>query len=90
MAGMSGCIAIDDHWAVRGMRMLAEEGIQAGVTGVAGFAGLLALLSEPNDLRELAFDRPAHVLVISTEGRAADPAGYDRLVHGAASLAPEG
>lgn len=83
MSGMSGCMAIDDHWAVQGMRRLAAVGVAAGVTGVAGFAGLLAVLSEPNVLRELAFQNPPRVLVICTEGRAVDPDGYDRIVAGA-------
>ena len=81
-AGMSAAVAIDDEWAVDGMRRLAVEGVQAGVTGVAGFAGLLAVLGEDSALRAQAFGRKARVLVICTEGRAADPGGYDRLVGG--------
>ena len=64
------------------MRRLKREGVEAGVTGVAGVAGLLALLSEPSDLRDLLLDGPARVLVLCTEGRAADPAGADKLLAG--------
>ena len=82
MSGLSGCVAIDDHWAVAGMRRLGSAGVQAGVTGVAGFAGMLAVLDEPNVIRDSAFQKPARVLVICTEGRGVDPEGYDRIVHG--------
>jgi diaminopropionate ammonia-lyase len=85
LEGMSASVAIDDAWAIEGMRGLAREGVQAGVTGVAGFAGLLAVLGERSALREQAFARPQRVLVICTEGRAADPGGYDRLVGGEAA-----
>jgi diaminopropionate ammonia-lyase len=81
-SGLSGCIAIDDHWAIAGMRRLASDGVQAGVTGVAGFAGLLAVLEEQNIIRDAAFQRPRRVLVLCTEGRDVDPEGYDRIVHG--------
>jgi diaminopropionate ammonia-lyase len=81
-SGLSACVAIDDHWAIAGMRRLAAEGVQAGVTGVAGFAGLLAVLEEQNVIRDAAFQRPRRVLVLCTEGRDVDPEGYDRIVHG--------
>ena len=82
MSGMGACVAIDDPWAVQGMKRLAHNGVASGVTGVAGFAGLLAVLGEPNLLRDRAFHDPPNVLIISTEGRAVDPEGYDRIITG--------
>lgn len=82
MSGMGGCVAIADDWAVQGIRELAREGVAAGVTGVAGYAGLLAVLSEANPLRERAFRRPTNVLLFCTESSATDPEGYERIIGG--------
>ena len=43
------------------MRRL-DSGVQAGVTGVAGFAGLLAVITGPNAIRSGAFSKPVEVL----------------------------
>ncbi len=81
-ATFDGCLAIDDDYAVRAMRLLAAEGIESGESGAAGLAGLLALCEAPElaPARGLLEIGPAMcALVFSTEG-ATDPEAYARIV----------
>jgi len=80
--GIDVFVAIDDEWARASMRELARAGIVSGETGSAGLAGLLALLTGPNEdqNRELLGVTPeSHVVIISTEG-ATDPEAYKKIV----------
>ena len=76
------CVTVDDERARAAMRLLAKAGIEAGESGGAGLAGLLALRSaaELAMLRErFAIGATANVLVFCTEG-ATDPEEYARVV----------
>ena len=76
------CVTVDDERARAAMRLLAKAGIEAGESGGAGLAGLLALRSAPElaMLRErFAIGATANVLVFCTEG-ATDPEEYARVV----------
>ncbi|MHB8331418.1 MAG: diaminopropionate ammonia-lyase [Candidatus Dormibacteria bacterium] len=71
--------AIDDEWARQAMRRLAGVGIEAGESGAAGLAGLLALNRHPQARQALGLHPQARVLILNTEG-ATDPAGYRAVV----------
>jgi len=76
------CVTVDDERARAAMRLLAKAGIEAGESGAAGLAGLLALRSAPElaMVRErFAIGATANVLVFCTEG-ATDPEEYARVV----------
>ncbi len=80
--GIDVFVAIDDEWARASMRELARAGVVSGETGSAGLAGLLALLTGPDEdqNRELLGVTPeSHVVIISTEG-ATDPEAYKKIV----------
>ena len=61
------------------MRLLADRGIVAGESGVAGLAGFLLGAADPAARETLGLDSSTRVLLFSTEG-ATDPALYQRLV----------
>lgn len=80
--GINVFVAIDDEWARESMRELARAGVVSGETGSAGLAGLLALLTGPDEDRNrhmLGLTPESRVVVISTEG-ATDPDAYKRIV----------
>lgn len=68
--------AIDDDWAVTGMRRLAQLGIEAGEVSGGTLGALLAL--ENRD--ELGLSTDSKVLLLLTEG-VTDPENWVRLVH---------
>ncbi len=78
-AGLDAALAVEDHWAVEAMRLLALDGVVAGETGAAGLGGLLALRANGDAWRELGLPEGGSVLVLVTEG-ATDPEGYERAV----------
>jgi diaminopropionate ammonia-lyase len=64
-------LSIEDEPALRGMRLLAEEGIAAGETGAAGVGGLIELMSGDGLAAErdaLGLGPETRALVIVTEG----------------------
>ncbi|GAA2183958.1 diaminopropionate ammonia-lyase [Brooklawnia cerclae] len=74
-AGFDAMSVIDDQAAAEAMRLLHRDGIDAGESGAAGLAGLLAHA----DVLEL---RPTDVvLVVVTEGPT-DPINHRRIVDG--------
>lgn len=79
--GLDAYVVIDDFWACRAVRAMAEAGIVSGESGAAGYAGLLALhaSASPADRAALGLSRDACVLVLSTEG-ATDPERWSRIV----------
>lgn len=90
--GVDLFVTVADGFAEDAMRRLARPGpgdplIEAGETGAAGLAGLLAILQAP-ELRAarefLTLDPLSRVLVLNTEG-ATDPVGYRRVVGGVES-----
>jgi diaminopropionate ammonia-lyase len=77
-------IAIPDAAAIDAVRLLAEgragdPPLVAGETGVAGLAGLIAVVSDGGAARALGLDRTSRVLLFGTEG-ATDPEIWTRIV----------
>jgi diaminopropionate ammonia-lyase len=70
-------LAIDDDRCRQAMRALADAGLDAGETGAAALAGLLALVDEHRT--ELPVPDTATVLLLVTEG-VTDPANFQRIV----------
>ena len=85
---VDGYIAIEDQWAREAMRRLALPGgadpqIEAGASGAASLAGLLAPLGDPaaDELREaLKLSGESRVLVIATEG-VTDPDSFPEVLN---------
>jgi|HubBroStandDraft_2_1064218.scaffolds.fasta_scaffold44559_2 diaminopropionate ammonia-lyase len=59
--------AIDDSYAVAAAAELTGLGLSVGVSGAAGFGGLLALLDHPEAARILGIDTHSRVLLFGTE-----------------------
>lgn len=75
-------VSIEDDWARRAMRALADAGVVSGETGGAGLAGLLALANgaeHEQTRRLLGMGEETTVLVFNCEG-ATDPDAYARIV----------
>ncbi len=72
-------MAVPDEAAIACMRRLAEQGIVAGESGVAGLAGCLLAAADPAAREALGLDHDSRVLLFSTEG-ATDPELYRQLV----------
>ena len=86
---VDGYIAIEDQWARDAIRRLAlpaggDPQIEAGASGAASLAGLLATLRDPaaDELRDgLKLSGESRVLVIVTEG-VTDPGSFAAVLHG--------
>jgi len=77
-AGLDAAVAIDDAAALSAMRDLAERGVPAGPCGAAALAGARAALLGPGARARraaLGVGAGSAVLLISTEGSAANPHG---------------
>jgi diaminopropionate ammonia-lyase len=72
-------MAIPDDAAVDCMRLLADNGIVAGESGVAGLAGCLLALTDLAARAALGLDEGSRVLAFNTEG-ATDPDLYRQLL----------
>jgi diaminopropionate ammonia-lyase len=72
-------MAVPDEAAVAGMRLLADQGIVAGESGVAGLVGFLLAAADPASREELGLNGESRVLTFSTEG-ATDSVVYEQLV----------
>jgi len=77
--GAAAFMAIPDEAAIAAMRLLAEQGIVAGESGVAGLAGFILAAGDPAARETLGLVADSRVLVFSTEG-ATDAAVYAALV----------
>ena len=77
--GAAAFMAIPDSAAVATMQVLAQAGVVAGESGVAGLAGCLLAAGDPAAREILGLGEDSRVLVFSTEG-ATDPELYARLV----------
>jgi diaminopropionate ammonia-lyase len=82
-AGVKAFVSVEDDDARAAMRALAAEGVVAGESGAAGYAGLMKLMSPDQAAvrAELGLRPETRVLLISTEG-ATDPEAYERIVWG--------
>ncbi len=82
IGGLSGVIVLDDPESDAAARRLARIGIEAGESGAAGTAGLIALATEPlcGPLRDrLGWREIRSALVVNSEG-ATDPERYRTVV----------
>ena len=82
IGGLSGVVVLDDPESDAAARRLAQLGIEAGESGAASTAGLIALATQPacEELREkIGFGDIRSVLVVNTEG-ATDPERYRTVV----------
>lgn len=83
--GADAFMTIPDDAAETVMRRLADEGIAAGESGVAGLAGLLRIADDAGARSAIGLDAGSRVLCYGTEG-ATDPVVYRNLVGRAAEL----
>ncbi len=66
--GVDACLAIGDDWTREALSLLALDGINAGASGAASLAGLLALLKEGGSTPATnVLSRETTALVICTE-----------------------
>ncbi len=77
--GAAAFMAIPDAAAIDCMRLLADRGIVAGESGVAGLAAFLLAAADPVARETLGLGPDSQVLLFSTEG-ATDPALYQQFV----------
>ncbi|MDH3662073.1 MAG: diaminopropionate ammonia-lyase [Alphaproteobacteria bacterium] len=73
-AGVSCCLAVEDDWAKRAAFALRSSGVDTGLSGAAGMAGLMAALQGPmaDAVRDhLGLTPDARVLVVASEAAAA-------------------
>jgi diaminopropionate ammonia-lyase len=75
-AGLDAAVTVDDDAAIRAVHDLEELGIDAGPCGAATLAGVRALIGDDRALAALGPD--ATVLLLSTEGRLANPLPHGR------------
>ena len=78
-AGADGFMTIDDAAAAGLMRRLADDGVVAGESAVAGLAGCLLVAADSEARGRLGLDARSVVLVFGTEG-ATDPEVYAGIV----------
>jgi diaminopropionate ammonia-lyase len=74
--GLDAAVAIGDHDSVRAVADLTAGGVSAGPCGAAALAGLRSALTEPGAegrRRQLGLGPSSVVVLLSTEGRAANP-----------------
>lgn len=86
--GANAAIAIDDRYALAGMRVFADPlpgdpPIVSGETGASGLAALLAVRDHPELAATLGLDENSRVLLLGSEGDT-DPVIYERVVGRAA------
>ena len=77
--GAAAFMAVPDGAAIACMKLLADQGIVSGESGVAGLAGFLLAAAEPGARETLGLNEDSRVLLFSTEG-ATDPSLYAQLV----------
>jgi len=86
--GIDLFVAIEDRYTEEAMRRLVP--VEAGESGAAGVAGLLALMREPafrDAALRLGLGPSTTALLVNTEG-ATDPDGYRRVIGAAPALYP--
>ena len=71
--GISAAVAIDDEACAASVKELIALGIDSGPCGGATLAGLRALLSNQSVVKELGITNESNVILINTEGFAANP-----------------
>jgi diaminopropionate ammonia-lyase len=66
--GLDAAIGVSDDEAAVTLKLLAEAGVGTGPTGAASFAGLQAVLTDPEKRAALGIEDDAVVVVLNTEG----------------------
>ena len=74
--GLDAGVAISDAEAAAAASVLLRHGVDAGPCGAAALAGAESVLDVQQRRTELGLDRSATVVLISTEGLAANPLPY--------------
>ena len=70
-AGIDGFIEVNNDFAIKGMKMYANEGIVSGETGASGLGGLLQLTEHDNGKLfrdQFNLNENSNILIFSTEG----------------------
>lgn len=73
--GVSAAVTISDARALQAVEDLELYGVDSGPCGAATLAGLRAAAADPSRRTELGLDGDCVVVLISSEGRAANPKG---------------
>jgi len=71
--GLDAAIGVTDDEARGAVADLADLGLPVGPCGAAALAGARALLADPENRAALGIDRTSIVVLVSTEGLAANP-----------------
>lgn len=77
--GASAFMSIPDDAAIDSLRLLAQEGLAIGESGVAGMAGFLLAAADRSAREKLLLDSGSRVLLFGTEG-VTDPAVYAEVL----------
>lgn len=73
--GLDASVTVTDAGALDAVRDLAAQGVDAGPCGAATLAGARNVMSVPERRAALGLPDDAVVVLLSTEGRAANPKG---------------
>lgn len=77
LAGMSGAVAVSDEQCRDAVHRLQGLGQDSGPCGAASLAGARELLAQPDVREDLGIDAESVVVLVSTEGLAANPLPED-------------
>ncbi len=71
LAGIDGFIEVSNDFAIKGMKIYANDGIISGETGASGLGGLLELTEHDNGKgfrNQFNLNDNSNILIFSTEG----------------------
>ncbi len=77
--GLDGAVTVSDDQAAAAVDDLARDGVDAGPCGAATLAAARLVLGQPGWREAIGLRADAVVLLLSTEGRAANPVPQDRV-----------
>lgn len=77
--GLDGAVTVSDDQAAAAVDDLARNGVDAGPCGAATLAAARLVLGQPGWREAIGLRPDAVVLLLSTEGRAANPVPQDRV-----------
>ncbi|GAA2221220.1 diaminopropionate ammonia-lyase [Promicromonospora sukumoe] len=77
--GLDGAVTVSDDQAAAAVDDLARHGVDAGPCGAATLAAARLVLGQPGWREAIGLRPDAVVLLLSTEGRAANPVPQDRV-----------
>ena len=76
LAGLDASVTVTDAEALAAVRDLANDGVDSGPCGASTLAGARAVLTDPDRRAALKLPDDAVVVLLSTEGRSANPKGF--------------